>query len=234
MFDQCRGYLLAQAAGQLDESPRPQPRAVTISRETGAGAVTISELLLEYLETHGAENKDYPWAVFDHSLVKRVLADHQLPETLESYLPEDAAGKFEDILEDILNIHPPTSTLIQHVNETILKLALLGNVILVGRGANLVTSRLNHVLHVRLIAPYEQRVKHIAEYYCLSPEAAAVHVLKSDRARVRYIRQNFGVKIQDFLQFDLTINTGRISFEEAARIIGEAVLHRPAHHSATN
>lgn len=225
LINQCQSYLAAHAVPGYKEQTRGRKIAVTISREAGAGAISVGALLLEYLQGKKAGNPDSPWAVFDQALVKRVLKDHRLPEHFERYMEEDSTDKVNDLVEDVLGLHPPTTTLVRHTNQTILRLALAGNVILVGRGANLVTAHLKHVFHVRLVAPLEMRIRRIEEYYQLDRAGAVEFVRKADKARARYIRSNFKVDADDPLQFHLTINTGLVPYSETARIIADAMLN---------
>ena len=224
LIEKWKSYLIAQARSS---PPRPAAalRAVTISRQTGAGSSMVARLLADYLEEHQAPPCSGPWAVFDRELVKAVLADHALPEEVERYMAEDAGRQLDDVLEELFGLHPPSWTLAQHTNHTIQRLAGRGNVILVGRGSHIVTSALRHVFHVRLIAPLEVRIRHVQDHFRLNPKEAAAFIRRGDAAKARYIRRNFEAKVNDPLRFHITINTGRMSFETAARMIGEAVLH---------
>jgi cytidylate kinase len=111
--------------------------------------------------------------------------------------------------------------------DTILKLAELGNVILIGRGANLITAKLDHVLHVRLVGSLEKRIARVAEHLSLEPKAAREFVEKADRGHQRYIREHFKAEIENPLLYDLVINTDRISCEQAAVLIADTLLNRP-------
>ena len=139
-------------------------RAVTISRQAGCGALVVAEKLAHYLQGHPAGNA-CPWVVFDRNLMDKVLEDHNLPACLAKFLPEDRISELEDLMADVFGVHPPATTVLQQTAETMLKLAEAGNVILIGRGANIVTARLPHVLHVRLVAPLEDRIEHAHEAY---------------------------------------------------------------------
>ena len=119
-------------------------------------------------------------------------------------------------------MHPLNWTLVQHTSNTILHLARLGNAILVGRGSNVIAAKIPEAVHVRLVAPLKQRIDHVGEFFQLTPKKAAEYVRKKDRARRRYLKRYFNVAIDDPLNYDLVINTGRVSFEEAARIIAKA------------
>lgn len=72
--------------------------------------------------------------------------------------------------------------LVQHTTRTILWLAGMGRIILVGRGANVITARLPNGFHVRLVAPLAQRIQHAADYHRLSQPQAAKRVREYDQA----------------------------------------------------
>jgi cytidylate kinase len=224
LFDRCSAYLLAQSSRSPEVLTLP-PIAVTISREAGAGAVTIAQQVADYLQAYRAD-PHCPWAVFDKNLVHKVLEDHRLPKHVEAFFPENTTSRVVDTVEDLIGLHPTAEALVRQTSETIFRLALRGNVILVGRGANIITASLKHVIHIRLVAPFEQRVRHVRQYYHLSREAAEKFVVRTDRARRRYVKRHFRAKIDDPLTYDLTINTGRLSFEDAAVLIGSATLRR--------
>jgi cytidylate kinase len=155
--------------------------------------------------------------------VERALLEHQLPGNLKRFMPEDVTPELQSSLEVLMGLHPSSWSLFQTVSETILRLAKEGNVVLVGRGANLVTAHLNDVLHVRLIAPLEKRIETVAELYQLNHSEAAAFLRKNDRARARYVERYFQKRIDDPKQYHLTINTGLIGYEAAARMIVDAV-----------
>ena len=138
-------------------------------------------------------------------------------------MPEDATPQLQSSFEELLGLHPSSWSLFQTVTETITHLAQAGNVVLVGRGANLITASLEHVLHVRLIAPVEKRIETVAKLYSLNLSDAATFLRKTDLARARYVSRYFQKKIDDPLQYHLTINTGLISYEAAARLIADAL-----------
>ncbi|HEX7617434.1 MAG TPA: cytidylate kinase family protein, partial [Verrucomicrobiae bacterium] len=129
-------------------------RAVTISRQAGCGALVVAEKLGRYLQEHSAKH-DAPWTVYDRNLMETVLEDHDLPRRLSQFLPEDRVSFLEDVMTDLLQTFPSSQTVLRQTTETILKLASVGNVILIGRGANLITARLPNMFHVRLVAPLE-------------------------------------------------------------------------------
>jgi cytidylate kinase len=216
-------YLRAQAA-RPETAHEPPRLAITISREAGAGGITIAELLAQRLTAADQTPAARPWAVFDANLAKQVLEDHRLPPNLEKFMAEDARLPVEAIVEEVLGLHPSAWTLVQHTTKTILRLAGLGNSILVGRGANVITARLPNAFHVRLVAPLAMRVRHAAGYYRLSEAESAKLIREQDQARRRYVSRYFNAEVDDPTLYDATLNTGRLGFARSAEAIAQLAL----------
>ena len=205
-----------------DEAPR---RAVTISRQAGSGAHAVAEELASLLQAHTPKDAP-PWTIFDRNLVGKVLQEHNLPERVAKFMPEDRTSEIADTMEELFGLHPPSWLLVRKVTETILHLAELGNVILIGRGAAVVTANLEHVFHVRLVSALEKRVQRIQELNHLSKEAALKFIHEEDRGRERYLKKYFKTDVDDPLLYDLVINTDRVPHDLAARLIADAVMNR--------
>jgi len=224
-FEKCLAFLNWQwnAASRHTPPPPPAPRtAITISRQAGSGAHAIAEKLVSRLEAQMPKGAP-PWTVFDRNLVEQVLADHHLPIRLAQYMPEDRASQVDDILDDLFGMKPSSWKFVEQTSETILRLATLGHVILIGRGANIITARLPNVFHVRLIAPFEQRVAYVGERLGLGRAAAAKHVRREDRGRTRYLKRYFHADVDDPALYHLVINTGLVSYDEATDILAQAI-----------
>jgi cytidylate kinase len=200
--------------------------AVTISRQAGCGALAVAEKLAKMLQAHSPKDAP-PWTVFDRNLMEKVLEDHHLSGRLAKFLPEDRASQLQDILDDLFGFRPTSGTVVQQTSETILHLTEMGRVILIGRGANVITAKLPNVFHVRLVAPLEQRVEHAHEFYGMSKKAAREFILREDGGRKRYLKKYFNAHIDDPLLYHLIINTGLVSYDEAARIIADAMMKSP-------
>jgi cytidylate kinase len=219
-------YLSAQAP--LQKAPSIPKPAITISRQSGAGALTVANLVAEQLDKECPGEPPCPWTVFDRNLATKILDDHSLSAKVERFMPEDTRFPLTDVLESLLGLHPINWTLKEYAKETIQKLATRGNVILVGRGATIVTAALPRVLHVRLVAPFDFRVKHFAKFYEI-PVAKAPHLVREkDEARRRYVQSYFNADINDIVHYHLVINTARTGFEGAAQIISNALVNRIA------
>jgi cytidylate kinase len=214
---------------QLDEStsmkhrPRENKPYVTISRQSGAYGTTIAEMLAEYLSKR-ERRRDAVWAIFDKELIKKVIDDNKFPGKYEQYFSEYAMPAIQDIMEDLLRVHPPHETLVRKMSETILKLSSLGYVIILGSGGNIITKKIPNGIHVRLICSLDKRVAHMKEVLGISEKEARDHVIKEDRAREDYIKKYFHKNIEEVSLYDIVINMDTVPLDDAVRIIGEMVL----------
>jgi cytidylate kinase len=202
-----------------------RPPSLTISRQTGAGGLAVAQLVAQLLQSSPLRT-DCPWTVFDKNLVSKVLQDHNLPERLERFMPEDKVSFLSDALEELFGLHPPSWDLLRQTSETMLKLAELGNVILVGRGANVVTAKLGHVFHVRLVGSTERRCQRIQTRRRLTHADALQFMKQEDAARERYLRKHFHHDPNDPLLYHLVINTDCVAEAEAAQWIATAMIAR--------
>ena len=228
-LEKCQSVISTEFSTDLFERPSASTRGpavrsvVTISRQSGCGAVAVGEKLAAYLEAKVPDHSR-PWKLFDKNLIQNVLAEHRLPLRLARFMTEDRASEVTDIIDQLLGTHPPSDMLVHYTAETISRLAERGNVILIGRAANVITRELPHVLHVRLVASLDKRVERVRLIRDIPKRAAMASILKEDRARKRYMKKYFGADPDDPLLYHLVLNTDLIPYERAARIIGHAVL----------
>jgi cytidylate kinase len=232
-YEKCLSYIDCHlhASKSPPRAPRPEsrPTAVTISRETGAGGLSVADRLGERLRGRQKAG-ECPWTVFHKNLVAKVLEDHQLPKRLAQFMPEDRVSYIADTLEELLGLHPSSWKLIHQTAETILHLAELGNVILVGRGANVITRELDHVFHVRLIGSLERRRERIQSIHKITAQAAGRFIAKEDAARRRYLWKHFNQDINDPLLYHLVINTDWITVDDAADVIAGLISLQDGRH----
>jgi len=198
--------------------------AITISRAEGAGGLTVASNLADYLQTHTTSRE--VWTVFSQYLVSKVLEEHHHHKRIGDFMKEGHKGTLTDVVEELLGLHPSTWTLVKQTNATILRLAQMGNVILVGRGANVVTSELQTVFHVRLVGSLEKRIEQAQKVFSLDRKSAINYIKKKDKGRRRYVKDNLDKNIDDPLLYHVVINTDLIQHDEAARLIGDEVIKR--------
>jgi cytidylate kinase len=200
-------------------------QAVTISRQAGCGAFVVAQGLAERLQARTPAHEPR-WTVFDRNLIERVLEEHNLPKRLAKFLPEDWTSEIQNIIDELFGLHPPSWVLVHQTAETILRLAKLGNVIIIGRGANVVTARLDCVFHVRLVAPFEKRVLHIQEADHIDRNAAIEFIQREDRGRARYLKRHYHKDINDSLLYHLVVNTDLVGYPMASQLIADIVMEK--------
>ncbi len=224
-FEKAKYYIESRSRDSEKGKPKIQGPCVTISRETGTGANLVSEYLTDYFTKYKSPH-DSDWAVFDKNLIEKVLADHNLPERLSKIMEENKYAGFSSIIRELLGGQPGTWTLVHKTTQTILQLAKMGNVIIVGRGANVVTSKLENSFHVRLVGNMEDRIKHIEKYYNLNRQASIDFIKKDDIARKNYLAAYFHKEIDDPHLYHLVLNTSLLGHETTAKIIGRSVIKK--------
>jgi len=221
-------YIMSQVKSlkrKLPNDKRVGNPFVTISRQTGAYGITVSNDLCEYLQKNERRTKCV-WTVFDKELIKKIAEEHDLPETVLPYLSEDTVSEIQDMIEETLGLHPSHDALVLKTNTTILHLAQLGYVILVGRASNIITAKMPGGVNIRLVSPLEKRVEHIQEYYKMTEKKAKEFIFAEDRKRMNYVKKYFSQDINDPLLYDMVINVDSLARQETIKIIGDLVLNR--------
>lgn len=222
-LEKCLSFISCHVKPLVVVKPGGRKLSITLSRQTGSGGHSIAEKLAVCLqERTGSEA--CPWTVFDRQLMKVALEEHDLPARMAESLPEDRVSELEDVVQELLGAQPSSWSLVPQVTETVLKFADLGYAIIVGRGANVITARLKHVFHVRLVGSLEVRIERVMTNLRMSRKKAMEFIAREDRGRKRYLRKHFQVNIDDPLIYHMTLNTDRLDIDTAARVIADASL----------
>lgn len=206
---------------------------VTISRQSGAGGHTLAKALIELMEKEKDKEIFQGWQICDQSLCELIMQDSQLNVSMKSLLAEEYHSKIEEFVLGLLGKRTDQALVMRKLFETIRALAMVGKVIIVGRGGSQVAKGLGIGIHVRLIAPEPVRVRHMSKLLGLSEEEARKAVQKQDRDRARLLKESFYIDIDDPLQYDVTWNTNTVSSEAIAQGIVSVIKYRVAERSST-
>ncbi|NDV60952.1 cytidylate kinase-like family protein [Puniceicoccales bacterium CK1056] len=223
-YERCRAFIDSNFVQPQPESPRA-PLALTISREAYSGCHEIAEELIRLLQKDKRLG-EHSWALFDRDLVHKVLEDHHLPKAMAKYMPEDRDHNFTGLINEILGLHPSQWELFHHTCDSILKLANIGNVIVIGRGAHIITRHLRHVVHVRVICPLEKRASRASLRMDISYEEALKTIKLDDAARAAFVKSHFDEAVNDPMAYHLILNTGKLDHLEAAQILYQTLRTR--------
>lgn len=205
-------------------SHKPPHCFITISRQAGAGAISIGNEIAKLLNDGKKLNWPCPWTLFDKDMINIVLEEHHLPEKFKKYMPESKISQIDDVLEELLGLHPSSIALVHRTSETILHLAQAGHVVIVGRGSSVVTRIIKGGFHVRLVGSLKKRVQRVMEHSKVDIGKAEGLIAGWDKGRKKYIKDYFNKDIEDPLLYDLIINTDYISYDKIAKIIVSSML----------
>ncbi|MCA1988101.1 MAG: cytidylate kinase family protein [Desulfarculus sp.] len=105
----------------------------------------------------------------------------------------------------------------------ILEVASRGNVVILGRGAQVVLREVPPVLRVRVVAPTALRVARVARAMGLEPEEARERVERHDQERRALVRQIFDNDLRDWGLYHLVLNTETLDQDGAVAILRQSV-----------
>ena len=181
---------------------------VTISRQTGSKGEEIAALLAKKLNHELIDDEKI------HSLAES--CDDEYKDACSAYEMEKFRGFFERLSFN----RPAYKSLFESLN---LGLAGRDNVILLGRGVQFVLKEFRGILHVRIVAPEELRIKQIAAQKSLSEQAARDYVHSQDTQRRALIQSIYKIDLNDFQLYDMVINTADFSIEAACDLIARGI-----------
>lgn len=98
------------------------------------------------------------------------------------------------------------------LTQVITELAQAGNVVIMGRGSQVILSTFPGTLHIQVVAPYLTRVERLMEREVLDRASAKQRVAHADEMRAGFMRRYFNVDWLDPTLYDCVINnSGHLS-----------------------
>lgn len=217
-------YLSSQLLEDSPEKTKTFRPSITISRQIGAGLGRIKKPLIEYLDEVD-ENFDHDsWALFDQSLVGKIIQDSRLDESVEPYQVGKTKFPALETLELELNLHPSKWSLFNYTSNTIRKLCRWGYAIIVGRAGNFVTSDLDNTFHLRLVGSENHRTAEVQRRFDCSESRAQDLVRETDKTRSQFVKRYTGSDIADPNYYDLVINTDNLNDQLLVKMIADSLL----------
>ena len=98
-----------------------------------------------------------------------------------------------------------------------------GDVVIIGRGANMILADTPGVIHVGMVAPLEVRIETLVQREHFTREEAREHVQKLEAARLVFFRKFFKVDPNDPNLYHLVLNIGEYGHEVAADMAVHAI-----------
>jgi cytidylate kinase len=141
-------------------------------------------------------------------------------------MDEKVRSKFDSFVESLLTGRSESQNLERTSFKVVRMLALIGKVILVGRGSALITADLPQSVHIRLVAPEAHRIARVMKNLNLNKDDAREMVETQDAARRKLIKLFFQRDIEDPLLYDIIWNTGKVSVDIIAQTTLDLLMKR--------
>ena len=202
---------------------------ITISREFGAGGSSVAAALSGQLG----------WRVLDRDLAQQVAdrlnLDRDVVEKFDEQSPSFLARVASALLissAEAPTPAPPTDvphheSIAESARALIEEAGRSPPLIVVGHGGQAIFQGRRGAFHVRLVAPIAARIQRVCTRLPCTPGQAEAQVRRIDADRRDYLRRYFGIEWRDEMLYDLQINTGNISIDDAAELIVQAAELQP-------
>ena len=214
------GYLSSRLA--LSESRKPgQLPFITISRETGCGAISIAKILISELKKRGQT-----WKYIDKEVLHEASKKLKIGQEKINYVFEaEKKTHVDDILSALSNRYYKSDKAVRKtISEVVKHYAGEGQVIIVGRGGVAITAGMEKGLHIKLVAPESWRVQSLIDRKQKPKEEIAVFIKENDLKREKLLQDFLKKKPGEFC-YDIVINSASFSEKQVAEIILDA-LHK--------
>ncbi len=203
---------------------------ITFSRQYGSGGSDVAAIVAAELG----------YQLIDNEFIDKVAEAADMPrEEVEERL-EEPLGLFDRVAQalafssgdlyttgsGVATPLPPANHL-AHVTETVIKEAVSGgNIVFVGRGAQACLANATDAIHVFTVGSISHRTKRVMEVLKVDQRAARKKVESMDERRRQYVRQNYNREWEDPSNYHLCLNTGLLTFKQAAAQVVLAVGSR--------
>ena len=176
----------------------------TVSREAGSLGTEIAQAVA--LKLH--------YEYLDKEKIEKALVDQGIPRS--------EVEKFDEKKPPFWVSWQIQSRRFLHVIQAVVyDFARRGNMVIVGRGGQVLLRDIPGVAHLRFTASFAARVGRIMEQEKVDEKQAIRLIHRSDRDSVGFLRFFFEVDWKDPALYDLVINTQRISADTAVEMIAK-------------
>ena len=191
---------------------------VTISRKSGTGARDVAEAVARTL---------------GYEFISKDSIYKEIEEHGKKWL--DRVARLDDraptLLEQYDRSHAAYLALVEHC---ICRNALKNNVVILGRGGNYLLESIPYSLRVRITASVEDRERVLCERFGIDESAARKILQRSDHERSSYIHKAYHREWANPDDYDMTLNSGRMGFDELVALIVGGIPARDASHTPEN
>lgn len=208
---------------------------ITISRQIGSMGDELAERL----------SQELGYRYFDKLLMTEIAVASELSEAEVIDYNEDNY-KIKNFFEQLFNRKTPLGKItvkekdemgrtvittktfdeensLAFTQAVIKKLVGWDNVVIVGRGGQILLRNVPHTLHLRVIAPLEFRIENIMKKKGFSREDALKYISEKDRAAQEYLYRFYNVDWNDPELYHMVINMGMWNLDKIVKVIKETI-----------
>jgi cytidylate kinase len=216
-WNRMRAYLHEHPALAADE--RRRGPVVTVSRLAGSGGRDLAEAVAERL---GADLQD-------QSLITSIAEDKEMERSIVAQLDERTVSQTQLWIHGILQRRLfMKDDFHQALVRVVSTLAARGNVVFLGRGANIILGE-QADLRVRVVASERSRIERLCNRTGLARAEARAVLAETDHRRERFVRDVFHTEPGSPENFDLVFNSDRVDTETMVDHVLLALTHAGTH-----
>ena len=203
---------------------------ITISRQFGAGGITIGKMI--------AESLGYTFA--DNDILQRVAKEANVSTHWIESFEKEAGSKLSRLISSMVSKRWLDRVLadergyldeqiyLDYLVLIIAQFADEGDVVILGRGSQYILNDHPDAVHILLVNEFENRVKFMMESYDMSRKKAERTVVNEDRRRVSLYKRLGKSDYENPQLYHLVLNMGRLDLETARDMVCSLVERKLA------
>ena len=198
---------------------------ITLSRQGGAGGITVAELVTEKLG----------YSIVDYSIIQEVAEHANVSSNWVKSVENERGSILNKIIDMMISKnymeriigegkgYLDKKTYVDNLKKVMEKYAQKNNCLIVGRGGQYILKDNPNAYHVLIIAEKTDRINFMVDHHNISYSDAKNVVERHDKRRTSMFRE-FGKEDFDSSNlYHIVINTSKVNVEKAAEIICKLV-----------
>ena len=203
---------------------------ITISRQFGAGGITIGKMI--------AESLGYSFA--DNDILQRVAKEANVSTHWIESFEKEAGSKLSRLISSMVSKRWLDRVLadergyldeqiyLDYLVLIIAQFADEGDVVILGRGSQYILNDHPDAVHILLVNEFENRVNFMADRYEISRKKAERTVVNEDRRRVSLYKRLGKSDYENPQLYHMVLNMGRLDLETARDMVCKLVERKLA------
>ena len=190
---------------------------IAITRQPGCDGESIAKTLAKKLGL----------VLYDWEIVEQIAKDTHVSQQVVATLGEQLRSELDDWLTGFGGTTRLSShEYLQCLRKVLFTIAIHGNAVILGRGANFLIPSEKKTLGLCLVAPIEVRTANIMQTLKLSREETLKHIVRTERDQRLWIRKYGHADVNDDINYHMVINTALVTEETIVQLVKEIVRAR--------